>query len=133
MRFLLDTDIFSAIAQETNPVLMQRVAALSLDQLGISIVSEGEVQFGLACRPVSRALAARIDSLLQQLQRLPLGPNVVAPYARVRAALRRAGTPIGPNDCWIAAHALAEDLTLVTGNEREFRRVSGLRVENWLR
>jgi tRNA(fMet)-specific endonuclease VapC len=47
--------------------------------------------------------------------------------------LRRAGTPIGPNDLWIAAQALAEDLTLVTGNEREFARVPGLRVENWLR
>jgi tRNA(fMet)-specific endonuclease VapC len=67
------------------------------------------------------------------LQRLPLTHKVVEPYAELRASLRKLGQPIGPNDLWIAAHALSEDLTVVTGNTREFSRVPGLRVENWLR
>ena len=64
---------------------------------------------------------------------LGLLEDVVAHYARVRAYLEKRGTPIGPNDLWLAAHALCTDLTVVTGNEREFKRVPGLRVENWLR
>jgi predicted nucleic acid-binding protein len=99
----------------------------------LSVVTEAEIRYGQACRPVSGPLAARIDALLGELRRLPLGPCAVAPYARLRAGQLRAGMPIGPNDLTLAAQALAEDLTLVSGNEREFARVPGLRIENWLR
>jgi tRNA(fMet)-specific endonuclease VapC len=131
--YLLDTDVFSAIARGRDARLVARATSLGLAQLAVSVVTEAEIRYGQACQPVSRPLATRIDALLEEIRRLPLGPGVVGPYARLRAGLRRAGTPIGPNDLWIAAHALAEDLTLVTGNEREFARVPGLRVENWLR
>jgi tRNA(fMet)-specific endonuclease VapC len=69
---------------------------------------------------------------MDSLEILPLGSEVAERYAHIRTALERLGTPIGPNDTLIAAHALALDCTLVTGNEGEFRRVPGLRVENWL-
>lgn len=99
----------------------------------ISVVTVAEVRFGQAIGTLPAALGARIERLLATIPQLPLDGRVVLPYATVRAHLKRLGTPIGPNDLWLAAHAVAADLTLVTGNEREFKRVPGLRVENWLR
>lgn len=133
MKYLLDTDVFSAIARGRNRELAERMWALGAEQFAISVVTEAEIRYGQACRPVPAQLAQNIEIMLDAVQRLPLGANVVAPYARLRAHLRREGTPIGPNDLWIAAHAVAEDLTLITGNTREFNRVPGLKVENWLR
>jgi tRNA(fMet)-specific endonuclease VapC len=133
LKYLLDTETFSELARGRNPALAARIQAIGMGQLAVSVVSEGEIRYGQALRPVPSRLAITIDALFEQIQRLPLGLNAVEPYARVRAGLRRAGAPIGPNELWIAAQAVAEDLTLVSGNEREYARVPGLRVENWLR
>ncbi|MCC7457001.1 MAG: PIN domain-containing protein [Nitrospira sp.] len=132
MRYLLDTDIFTGLARGHERVVA-RAHRAGFDAMAVSVVTEAEIRFGQAFRPVSEALALRIDALLRQFARLPIDTRVVAPYADLRAFLRRQGRPIGPNDLWIAAQALAENLTLVTGNEREFARVPKLRVENWLR
>ena len=70
--------------------------------------------------------------MLSALEILPLEPPADERYAEIRHHLARQGTPIGPNDLLIAAHALAADLTLVTANTREFERVPSLRVDNWL-
>ena len=133
MRFLLDADIFSAIARQTSKEAEQRLAHLESGSVALSVITSAEIAFGLAKHPVSAGLTARIVRLQQVLPRLPLLDNVVAHYASVRAHLERRGTPIGPNDLWLAAHALCSDLTVVTGNTREFKRVPGLQVENWLR
>jgi tRNA(fMet)-specific endonuclease VapC len=77
--------------------------------------------------------AAHLAALLETVQVLPLPLEAARRYGELRAQLQRIGQPIGSNDLWIAAHALADDLTLVTNNEREFQRVPGLRVENWAR
>lgn len=82
-------------------------------------------------RTVHVALRERVDELLARLHVLDLGDVVARSYAGVRGALERAGTPIGPNDLWIAAHALAEGRIVVTGNVREFECVEGLGVEDW--
>jgi tRNA(fMet)-specific endonuclease VapC len=74
-----------------------------------------------------------VRGLLQGLPTLALSPGVAEHYSRVRHELAKLGKPIGVNDMWIAAHALAENRTVVTNNEREYTRVPGLRVENWLR
>ena len=130
---MLDTDVFSALARGLAGPVMARVKTIGLDALAVSVVTEGEVRYGEAYQPREASLAARIDSLLRQIHRLPITSEVVAPYASLRAHLRRTGTPIGSNDFWIAAQALAMNLVLVTGNTREFNRVPGLTVENWLR
>lgn len=78
-------------------------------------------------------VAAHLAALLETLQVLPLPLGAARCYAEIRARLQRLGQPIGSNDLWIAAHALADDLTLVSNNEREFGRVPGLRVQNWAR
>lgn len=133
MKYLLDTDVFTALARGGPSAAVERAQDVGLDAIAMSVVSEGEIRYGQAHRPVSATLAARIDALLSQLRRLPLDAKVVPPYAQLRAELRQAGRPIGPNDCWIAAQALAEGLILVTANVREFERVRGLRIEDWLR
>ena len=133
MKFLLDTDTFTALARGLHTGALAHAERAGLDNMALSVVTEAEVRYGQAHQAVSAALAQRIDIWLQQLHRLSLGHNVVQPYAELRSTLRRLGQPIGPNDLWIAAHALALGLTLVTGNEREFSRVKGLKVVNWLR
>ena len=133
MKYLLDTNIVSVMARAGNSALMSRMALSNLDDLAISIVSRGELEFGLLRRPVRSDIAERMRGLLQQIPTLTLPPGTADHYATVRHELERSGQPIGSNDLWIAAHALAHDLTVVTGNVREFTRVPGLRVENWLR
>lgn len=81
----------------------------------------------------SRRLMARIDAALSALGVLPLEPPVDRLYGELRVELERRGLPIGGNDMLIAAHAMALRYTLITDNEREFSRVPGLQVENWLR
>jgi tRNA(fMet)-specific endonuclease VapC len=132
-RFLLDTDVFSALARQTSAHAARRLAELEAGSVALSVITAAEVAFGLDKRPVGAAVATRIHRLLQVLAVLPLGPQTAPHYGRTRAELERRGTPIGPNDLWLAAHALAEDLTVVTGNTREFSRVPGLKLENWLR
>ena len=88
-----------------------------------------EIAFGFARQP-SRALERQTAKILRGIQILDLDEAAASAYGSIRAELERVGTPIGANDMWIAAHALALDATLLTANEREFRRVPGLRVEN---
>jgi tRNA(fMet)-specific endonuclease VapC len=133
MRYLLDTDVFSEIVRGRHAALMERVSQHALTDFALSLISVGEVRYGQTSKPFGPRRTKRVESLLGTITCLDLDHRVIPHYAKLRAHLERLGTPIGPNDTWIAAHALAEDLTLITGNHREFRRVPGLRVENWLR
>ena len=130
--YLLDTNIISDIVR--HPV--GRVAALirkvGADQVCTSIVVAAELRFGEMKRGSPRLLA-RIDAALDTLDILPLETPADRVYGELRADLERRGRPIGANDMLIAAHALAAGCILVTDNEREFSRVPGLKIENWLR
>ena len=101
------------------------------DSICTSIVVAAELRYG-AAKSASKQLSERVGVLLSALEILPLEPPADTRYAEIRHHLARRGTPIGPNDLLIAAHALAADLTLITANTREFERVPSLRVENWL-
>jgi len=131
LRYLLDTNIVSDMARHPNGSVARRAMRIGVERVGISIVVACEIRFGLLKRPQPR-LATHIEQLLGHFRLLNLEPPVEQHYADIRNALERAGTPIGPNDLLIAAHARALGLTLVTDNVREFSRVPGLRVENWL-
>lgn len=96
-----------------------------------SVIVASELRFGAAKRESAR-LSAQLDAVLGALDILPLELPVDLRYAELRVALERAGTPIGPNDMLIAAHALALDLTLITGNIREFSRVPLLTAVDWM-
>lgn len=132
---MLDTNIISDLMRnpkgQSNQRLRHLMQALPDLKVCTSLVVDCEVSFGLLRKP-SKLLQQAYADLLQVIEIMPLDLSVSRHYAHVRTHLERLGTPIGPNDTLIAAHALALDCTLVTGNEAEFRRVPGLRVENWL-
>jgi tRNA(fMet)-specific endonuclease VapC len=128
---LLDTILISHLADQPDGPLARRIRALAPESVCTSIIVSAEIRFGLAKRG-SQPLADRVLLTLSAIQVLPLEAPADEIYGELRAQLQRLGQPIGSNDLLIAAHALALDRTLVSGNEREFRRVPGLSVENWL-
>jgi tRNA(fMet)-specific endonuclease VapC len=135
MKYLLDTNIVSYFLRDASPALTQRILDSTPDTLAISIISAGELRYGLSkLSPSKRAteLTHHLNALLTAINVLPLPSNAAQHYGSTRAQLEISGTPIGGNDLWIASHALAQNMTLVTNNIREFERVPGLRVENWI-
>lgn len=131
LRYLLDTNILSDLVRRPSGAVATRIADVGEDSICTSVIVAAELRYG-AEKSDSKQLAERVDLLLSALEILPLEPPADQRYAEVRHHLARQGTPIGPNDLLIAAHALAADLTLVTANTREFERVPALRVESWL-
>jgi tRNA(fMet)-specific endonuclease VapC len=132
LKYLLDSDICIFVMKRRTPALLRRLDQRAMTS-AISIVAYGELAFGEIMSARRAEAAAHLAALLETLQVLPLPLEAARRYAEIRAELQRSGQPIGSNDLWIAAHALADDLTLVTNNQREFQRVPGLRVENWAR
>lgn len=135
MKYLLDTNIVSYFLSGASAVLNQRILDSTPDTLAISVISAGELRYGLSKLPSSKRateLAHHLNALLTAIAVLPLPANAAHHYGYTRAQLDAAGTPIGGNDLWIAAHALAQNMMLVTNNTREFERVPGLKLENWL-
>ena len=131
LRYLLDTNILSALARDPQGPVAIRIAAVGESAICTSIVVAAELRFG-AEKSGSTKLADRVDAILSALEILPLEAPVDRHYATLRWALARLREPIGPNDMLIAAHALCQGLTVVTANVGEFSRVPGLSVENWL-
>ncbi len=129
-RYLLDTDTLSALVRDPAGAVARHIAEAGEESVATSVVVAGELRFG-ALRSGSAALLARVDTLLSTLPVLALDDRVGRAYADVRRTLEAAGSPIGPNDLWIAAHAVAEARTVVTGNRRELERVPGLVVVDW--
>ncbi len=127
---MLDADALSELIRDPRGTQAGRLSTRDPDSLCTSIVAACELRFGARLKG-SAALTMRVDQLLQALPVLPLDAPVDAHYADIRAALQRDGTPIGSHDLFIAAHARALGMTLVTRNLREFKRVSGLRIEDW--
>ena len=131
MRYLLDTSVVSDLVRNPLGAVAGRVASVGEGTVCTSIVVAAELRFG-AVKSGSPKLADQVDLILSALEVLPLEPPADRHYGEIRQDLARQGTPIGPNDLLIAAHARALDLTVVTANVREFSRVPGLGVENWL-
>ena len=130
-RAMLDTNAVSVLMRDPFGSLRRRAEAFGFNDLCISVVSTGELQFGLA-KSGSTKIRRALGSILDTLPIAGLEPPVDRTYGEIRAHLSARGEIIGPNDTWIAAHALALNLILVTANVREFSRVPDLRVENWL-
>ncbi len=130
MRYLLDTNAVSVWARQTSPRLLNRLLATPPADLCISVLVEHELRFGFALTPGTRAEELTMR-LLEVLPSIPFGSAEAQRAAYLRSRLSRLGKPIGPYDLLIAATALENQLTLVTQNLREFRRVEGLVVEDW--
>lgn len=130
--YLIDTNIWSHLQRRTTKELLTRFAELQPGQTFLSPVVLGEMETGYlkGDRAPYRRLA--LDQIIGSSHLLSVNRQVAIEYAQLRAQLEQAGTPIGPNDTWIAAEALHHKLVLVTDNTQEFSRVPGLTVENWL-
>ena len=131
-RYLLDTNVLAELARNPAGPAARTIAAVGETSVCTSAIVACEVHYGLA-KGASRKLTDRMLEILATIDVLTnLPEDIGIHYGRIRTQLESAGEVIGPNNLLIAAHACAADLTIVTGNEREFRRVSGLRVENWM-
>ena len=130
-RFLLDTNICIYIRRKKPEEVLRRFRALKAGEAVLSVITFGELLY-VAEKSAQRSEALELlRELAQALPVMGLPEAAAEAYGTMRAELERKGRMIGNNDLWIAAHAKAAGLTLVTNNERGFRRVRGLKVENW--
>ncbi|SIQ74887.1 type II toxin-antitoxin system VapC family toxin [Pseudacidovorax sp. RU35E] len=130
-RFMLDTNICIYIQRQRPPEVLARFSRLKAGEAVVSLITWGELLFGAHKSQRSSQALAALDEFASLIPVLPMHEQAGRHYGSIRAALEAKGQPIGGNDLWIAAHAKAEGLTLVTNNEREFLRVPALKVQNW--
>jgi tRNA(fMet)-specific endonuclease VapC len=130
-KYLLDTNILSDLMRNPNGRVADRIAQTGEQQVCTSIIVVAELRFGVA-KNRSRRLATQLIAILGGIEVFPFESPADVTYSELRARLEQTGNSIGANDMLIAAHALSLGLTLVTANQREFSRVQGLAVENWL-
>lgn len=131
MLYMLDTNMFSHVVREPRGVAARRMGQVGYSQIILSIFVAAEARTWMV-KGATRRLREQFEAIVERFVIRSFEQPGDTIYAELRAALEKIGQPIGANDLWIAAHALALDCTLVTANEREFRRVPDLRVENWL-
>jgi tRNA(fMet)-specific endonuclease VapC len=131
---MLDTNMLIYLIKNHPPAVAQRIDALGDDdQLCMSFITWAELLKGAERSNRKPEVLRRLDALARQVNVIyPNGAGICRHYAEQSTRLKEAGTPIGANDLWIACHALAEDACLVTHNTREFQRVAGLRVGDWV-
>lgn len=130
-RFLLGTDICIYVRQKKSASLLRRFHALVPGEAAVSVITYGELLFGAIKRGKMAAEREKWRELVHLLPVLSLPVETSETYGMIRAELGATGKVIGNNDLWIAAHAMAARLILVTNNEREFRRIKGLKIQNW--
>ena len=131
-RYLLDTNICIYIQREKPAKVLTRFEKLKSGEAAISVVTWGELLYGAEKSQQRKKILYLLDEFKTIIPVLPMPENAGKTYGSIRAFLEKKGTPIGNNDLWIAAHAKASSLTLVTNNEREFQRVPGLKIQNWV-
>jgi len=131
--FFLDTNIciFLLNQREGFRGIVRRMDGFKRGQVGISMVTVAELEFGAAASQRQGDNLSRLERFLLDFELFPFDRPAAQRYGPLRAHLQAKGTPIGPMDCLIAAHALAAEAILVTNNTREFARVPGLDVEDW--
>jgi tRNA(fMet)-specific endonuclease VapC len=132
MAFLLDTDT-CIYALKQHPQVIERLLGTPRDEVSVSVITEAELRTGAAKSSSPIKTLHRIEHFLRPLAILDFTSADAIAYAALRAKLERAGTPIGPLDLLIASQAFARRVTLVSNNEREFGRISGLALANWTR
>jgi tRNA(fMet)-specific endonuclease VapC len=130
VRYLLDTNIASYIIKGNFPQVRDRLVKIPMSEIGISVVTEAELRFGAARLPLAAKLGIAVEEFLLRVEILSWDSKSAQQYAAIRARSERDGEPMGNLDLMIAAQALALGTILVT-NDRVFRRVKGLKIEDW--
>jgi tRNA(fMet)-specific endonuclease VapC len=131
-RFLLDTNTIIYIRRNTPSSVRASFGKLQRGEAVASVITYGELMYGASKSSQKEAAIQILREMMQILPLTPLPGAAGAIYGEIRAELEAKGKIIGNNDLWIAAHAMAAGLILVTNNEREFRRVKGLKIQNWV-
>lgn len=131
-RYLLDTNICIYIKNHRPPEVLARFSKLPPGKVAMSAITYGELCFGAEKSSKPKEVRQILEHLISLIPVLPLDENASLHYGKIRQHLQASGKPIGNNDLWIAAYALAGKLILVTNNVAEFERVPGLKVENWV-
>lgn len=132
MKFMLDTNIIAYAKNNRPESVLQRFMEHRPEDMCISAITMAELEFGIckSSKPAQNRLALMM--FLSEIQVVPFDGKAAQEYGLIRAELTARGSPIGANDLLIAAHARSLGLTLITNNGREFERVPGLTVENWV-
>ena len=130
-RFMLDTDTCSYIMKRSHPLVLKRLQAVDIDDVCMSVVTKAELLYGVEVSPRRGHDAAALAAFLPYVAAVEFSDDAARHYAEIRGDLKRRGAMIGANDLFIASHARALDLTLVTNNTAEFERVRELALENW--
>jgi tRNA(fMet)-specific endonuclease VapC len=130
VRYLLDTNTASYAIKGNVARVREQLLAVPMAEIGISVITEAELRFGVARLPAAIRLRGLVEEFLLRVEVLPWNSAAAHRYAAIRAVLERSGRPMGNMDLLIAAHALAVEAVLVT-HDRVFRRVKGLMIEDW--
>ena len=130
VRYLLDTNTANYVIKGNFPRVRERLMKTPMAEVGISVITEAELRFGVARKPAAVRLKTAIEEFLLRVETLPWDSEAAQQYGQIRAALERVGQPMGNLDMMIAAHALAAQVVLVT-HDHVFRRVKQLKIEDW--
>ena len=130
VRYILDTNSVSYIIKGNFPRVRERLLTIPMDEVGVSVITEAELRFGVARLPQATRPGIIVEEFLVRVEVLAWDSAAAQHYARLRAALKANGEPMGNMDLMIAAQALAVGAVLVT-NDRVFRRLSGLKIDDW--
>ena len=130
--YMLDTDTCAFVLRKSSPGLLTRIQAIPLDQQCMSVVTFAELLYGVQLSTKKKANREAVDAVARHLQVLQWTPDAAEYYADIRVELRKKGQQLGANDLMIAAHARSLGAVIVTNNLKDFGRVKGLKVENWL-
>ena len=131
MKYLLDTNICIYIMNERPVRVIKKFKKLELGEVGISTITVSELQYGVMKSTYRKENQQRFYQFIAPLEILAYDEMAAGVYGNIRFQLEKNGQPIGPLDLLIAAHALSQNLILVTNNDKEFKRIRSLKVENW--
>jgi tRNA(fMet)-specific endonuclease VapC len=131
--YLLDTDTCAFILRRSSDVLLERIQAVPLQQQAMSVVTYAELLYGVQVSAKRKTNQEAVDALVRHLAILDWTQDAARAYATIRAAMKKKGAMIGANDLLIAAHAVSVEAVVVTNNTKDFSRVAGLKIENWMK
>jgi len=130
--YMLDTDTCAFILRRSSPTLLARIQAVPLQQQAASVITLAELLYGVQVSSKKKANRAAVDELMRHLTVVEWSRDAAEHYVEIRADLKKKGQLIGSNDLLIAAHARSTGAVVVTNNVKDFGRVKGLEVENWM-
>lgn len=130
--YMLDTDTCAFILRRSSPRLLKRIQAVPLQQQAVSMITLAELRYGVQVSSKKKANRTAVDALVRHLTVMDWSRGAAEHYAEIRADLKHKGQLIGSNDLLIGAHARSLGAVVVTNNVKDFSRVKGLEVENWM-